>query len=233
MTDRVLTSGPGAAPQDHGFAAQLRGFGPLGLIAILIVLAGNVVMPPLSAIFVLVWVGLSRTPWREIGYVRPRSWLGGALVGILFGACFKLAMKAVVMPLLGAPETNPAYHFLVGNDAALPRMILTMLVVAGFGEETLFRGYLFERLGKLLGRGVVARTAIVVGTALLFGALHYADQGVPGVEQAVVTGLVFGTVFAVTGRIWTLMWAHAAFDLTAVAMIYLGAETRVAHLVFG
>ncbi len=28
------------------------------------------------------------------------------------------------------------------------------------------------------------------------------------------------------------MCAHAAFDLTAYAMIYWGLETRVAHLVF-
>jgi len=43
---------------------------------------------------------------------------------------------------------------------------------------------------------------------------------------------VFGGVFAVTGRIWPLVWAHAAFDVTAVAIIYWDLESRVAHLVF-
>ena len=46
------------------------------------------------------------------------------------------------------------------------------------------------------------------------------------------SGLVFGTIFAVTGRIWMLMCAHAAFDLTALAIIYWGLESDVAHLVF-
>lgn len=51
-------------------------------------------------------------------------------------------------------------------------------------------------------------------------------------EQATIVGLVFGTIFAVTGRIWMLMCAHAAFDLTAPAIIYWDLESDVAHLVF-
>ena len=60
---------------DDPIAGDLRGFGPLGILAIVIILAGNAVVAPLSAVLVLVWAWLSRTPWREIGYVRPRSWI--------------------------------------------------------------------------------------------------------------------------------------------------------------
>ena len=51
-------------------------------------------------------------------------------------------------------------------------------------------------------------------------------------EQAITTGLVFGTIFAVTGRLFVLMVAHAVFDITAVAMIYWDVESRIAHLLF-
>ena len=47
-----------------------------------------------------------------------------------------------------------------------------------------------------------------------------------------ITGLVFGTIFSITGRIWMVMCAHAAFDLTAIAIIYWNLEAAVAHLVF-
>jgi hypothetical protein len=90
-------------------AVSLRGFGPLGILAILIILGGNELFVPLSAILVLVWVRLSRTPWREIGYVRPSSWIGSVIVGIVCGVTFKFATKAIVMPLLGAPPLNQAY----------------------------------------------------------------------------------------------------------------------------
>src|SRR6266571_3392562 len=150
---------------DDRVAAQLRGFGPLGILAILVVLAGNLLFLPLSAVLVLVWARLSRTPWREIGYVRPKSWIGSLAVGVLFGIAFKLLMKMIVMPLLGADPINRTYHYLVGNRAALPAMLYAVIVGAGFGEETVFRGYLFERLGKLFGTGAVAKVSIVVLTA--------------------------------------------------------------------
>jgi hypothetical protein len=106
------------------------------------------------------------------------------------------------------------------------------VVGAGFGEETVFRGYLFERLGALLGKGARARAATVILTSGLFALAHYTGQGLPGVQQSAAVGLVFGTVFAATGRIWTLMFAHAAFNLTAIAIIYYDLESSVAHLVF-
>ncbi len=220
-----------AAPPDDPLAAQLCGFGPLGLLAILVIVLASVVKP-LGGLLVLLWAWRSHTPWRDIGYVRPRSWLGTLAIGIIFGCAFKLLMKAIVMPLIGAPEINSAYHYVIGNGAALPGLIFTMIVGAGFGEETIFRGFLFERLGKLFGTGVGAKVLIVLFTSAVFALGHYANLGLPGVEQAIMTGLVFGTIFVVTGRIWMVMCAHAAFDLTAVAIIYLNLETAVAHLVF-
>ena len=164
--------------------------------------------------------------------MRPRSWIGSLALGLVFGVAFKLLMKVVVMPLLGADPVNHAFHFLVGNSAALPAMLYAVTVGAGFGEETLFRGYLFERLGKLLGSGAGARAAIVLLTSLLFGLVHYPFQGLAGAQQATIVGLVFGTIFAATGRLFLLMCAHAAFDLTALAIIYWDLESEVAHLVF-
>ena len=226
MSEQILE------PSDDRFAAALRGFGPLGILAILVILAGNMIAVPLSALLVLVWTRWSRTPWREIGYVMPRSWIRVAAVGIAFGVTFKFLMKMIVMPLLGADPINQAFHYLAGNRAALPGILFAVIVGAGFGEETVFRGYMFERLGKLFGSGIVAKVAIVLLTAAWFGLAHYSVQGLAGAEQGMIVGLVFGTIFAVTGRIWMLMVAHAAFDVTAVAMIYWNLESAVAHFVF-
>lgn len=214
------------------FAADLRGFGPIGILAILIIAAGNFVVLPLSALLVLVWAWRSHTPWREIGYVRPRSWARTIAVGIAFGVALKLLMKAVVMPLLGAEPINQAYHYLAGNRAALPGILYAVTVGAGFGEETVFRGFMFERLGKLFGSGAWTMPLIVLLTAAWFGAIHYPVQGLAGAQQALIVGLVFGTIFAITGRIVMLMFAHAAFDLTAVALIYWNVEADVAHIIF-
>jgi hypothetical protein len=216
---------------DH-VAERLRGFGPLGVLALLVILAGNLLFVPLSALLALAWAWRSGTPWHELGFVRPVNWARTVAVGLAFGIVLKLVMKAIVMPLLGAPPTNAPYQHLVGNTAALPVMLYLVIAGAGFGEETVFRGYLFERLGKLFRPGVWAKAMIVVLTATFFGLVHYPDQGAAGLQQATIVGLVFGTIFAITGRIWMLMVAHAAFDLTAVAIIYLGLERAVAQLFF-
>ena len=154
------------------------------------------------------------------------------LSGVALGILFKVTMKAMVMPLLGAPSINSAYHFLVGNTVALPGMLFTLTISAGFGEEAVFRGYLFERCRRILGYGQRATIATVLITSAIFASAHYLDQGWPGVEQALFTGLFFAALFLLAGNLWLPMTAHAAFDLTALAMIYWDLESEIAHLFF-
>jgi len=232
-----------AAPHSgNQFAVRLRGLGPLAILAILLVLfpatiaagglGGMPFLMPFGATKVLVWAWLSRTPWHDIGYVRPKSWIASLLIGVVLGVAFKFLMKVVVMPLLGADPINHAYHFLTGNREALLAGVWSMIVTGGWGEETLFRGFLFERLGKLFGPSAGAKALIVLVTSVGFALLHYSEQGLSGAEQASITGLIFGTIFAVTGRLFMPMCAHAAFDLTAIAIIYFNLESKVAHLIF-
>jgi membrane protease YdiL (CAAX protease family) len=184
------------------------------------------------AILVLLWARATRTPWRDLGFVRPASWTRTILTGIAFGVFLKIVLKAIVMPLFGAEPANPAFQYLIGNTAALPGILWTVIVSAGFGEEVVFRGFLFERFGKLIGRSAAAKITTVIVTSALFAAVHYSLQGWPGVQQAAVVGLVFGAIYAATGRLWLLIIAHAAFDVAAVAIIYFNLEYSVAHLVF-
>lgn len=219
---------------DAGLARSLRGFGPLGVLsALVILLVGNFPVAPMSAILVLLWRRQSRTPWREIGFVRPESWAATEAIGIAVGIALKLVLKTIAMPLLDAPATNDAYHYLIGNSAALPGAIYLMIVGGGFGEETVYRGFLFERLGVLFGSHAGATVATVLLSSALFSLAHFPVQGLAGSEQALMTGLAFGTLMAIQGRIWLPMFAHAAYDLTALAIIYFGLEERVAHIVFG
>jgi uncharacterized protein len=218
-------------------AADLRGFGPLGILAMIVILftgnvaVGNMVVFPAGALLVIAWAWRSHTPWRAIGYVRSNNWPGTIAGAILLGCVLKLLLKALVMPLFGADPINRTYHFLAANRALLPAAVWAMLV-AGFAEETVFRGYLFERSARWFGSGAPAKVLTVLVTAALFGMAHYADQGLTGAEQAAITGLVFGTIFAMTGNIFPVMFAHAAFDLTALAIIYWDLEFKVAHFVF-
>jgi membrane protease YdiL (CAAX protease family) len=227
-------SDPTAAPRpnfDTRFAASLRGWGPIGIIAFLVVFAGALLTPPIAAALGLVWLWLSRTPLRDMGMARPKSWAVTILGGLALGIALKFAMKAVVLPLMGADPVNQTFHYLAHNQAAALDFAAYAIYGAGFAEEFFFRGYLFERLGKLFGQSTLAIVTIVVVTSGLFGLAHF-QQGPWGVVNALFTGATVAIIFALTRNLWFVMFAHAAFDLTALAMIYYDVEAQVAHLIF-
>ena len=209
-------------------ARRLREFGPLGVVAMLAIFASSLLGFAVTAILVFVWARFSNTPLRDLGFGPLRHPAATLLAGLALGIVLKLALKSIAMPLLGAPATNPTYHYLVGNAAALPWLIATVLISATFGEEVFFRGYLFERLGALLGTTRAALFAAVLVTTALFASGHYADQGLPGVEQASMTGLVLGGIYAWRKEIWLPMIVHAAYDWTAIVIIYMDWEEAVA-----
>jgi membrane protease YdiL (CAAX protease family) len=236
--DGAMQALPQVARGD-ALARRLRGFGPVGIVAALVILlAGNVPMYglpvfPVGALLALLWARFARVPWSELGFARPRrGWLVTIALGIVFGVMLKLAMKALVMPLLGAPPVNAAYQFIAGNPGILV-VGLWAMIVAGVSEEIVFRAFFFQRLRTLAGTGGVATAAIVIGSSLVFGLMHFGNQGWPGVQQATIVGLVFGTTYALSGRIWVPIVAHAAFDLTAFLLIYLEIEAMVAQSLFG
>jgi uncharacterized protein len=225
----MATPSLAAADRETPLREALRGGGLVGIVSTAaILLGGNVVGPAL----VLAWVSLSRTPIEHLGFKRPKNWTRTIVTGVVAGVALKLFAKAVVMPALGFEAANPAYHYLVGNAAALWPMILMVLFAAGVGEETVWRGFLFERLRPLFGGSRSGRSAIVAVSSLAFAAAHYADQGTAGVVQAVFTGFAFGTLYLRRGDIWAPMIVHAAYDLTAVGIVYFDLEHRVAHALF-
>ena len=209
-------------------AERARGRGPVAWLTATVIFLGNALFAPVSALLVLAWRSWTGTPWHELGFVRPRSWWRTIVVGVLAGVALKLLMKSVVMPLLGAPPTNEAYAFLRGNTLAAVGMLWSILVGAGFGEEVVFRGFLFERFGKWFGASTTALVVTVLLTTSIFAVVHYPVQKLPGVQQAFVTGLVMALIYARTRSLWLPMVLHAAFDLTALWIIYFDRERIVA-----
>jgi len=57
---------------------KAKNYKAVRIAAILVILSGNLVIAPLSAIFVLIWVQVSKTPWREF----PRKTNGPITVSI-------------------------------------------------------------------------------------------------------------------------------------------------------
>ena len=110
---------------DEAVFSKRRGWSGQGLLANLAILAGAAISPIVSGPLVVLWAKWSRTPWREIGYVRPKSWIVAIAGGIVSGIALKLVMKAIVLPLLGANPINRSFHSLATIRKCLLRLSYT------------------------------------------------------------------------------------------------------------
>lgn len=79
----------------------------------------------------------------------------------------------------------------------------------GLSEEFLFRGYAQYALARGIGFWPAAVTL-----SLVFGAAHWRNpgEGLTGVANVVVTGLVFAFALRRTGNLWLAVGWHASFD---------------------
>ncbi len=97
-----------------------------------------------------------------------------------------------------------------------PREIAAGALLAGLGEEPIFRGVLLQGLMTVAG----APPAIAIGgSALAFGALHAARERKlwPFAVWAVWEGALLGIAYVASGSLAVTMAAHAAHDAAGFA----------------
>lgn len=90
-------------------------------------------------------------------------------------------------------------------------------VLAGLGEEMLFRGVIQEVIQRLAGQGPLAAIIAIGAGGVLFGLAHSVS-----LAYAVFAGLIgiyLGALFVLVGDLTAPIVAHAAYDF--VALVYL------------
>lgn len=194
--------------------AQLRGasLGAVSVVTQSLVLAGA-----------LAWLaGRGVWSWRLFGARRPAfghllAGLGGGFVAFLAAGAVILAGDALVGPL-----EQPSQTLLDAEMLAGPALVLTVViavVLAPLLEEVVFRGVLFQAVGRRSGWV----TGLVV-SSLVFAVVHVevvlplgAESVVYGLALAVV-GAVLGWVFHRSRSLVAAMVAHAAFNAIQLAL---------------
>lgn len=131
--------------------------------------------------------------------VRATAQLVGAtllLVGVL----------AVIQKVAGIRE-HPLLLELIPRTPHERRLFAGLAVVAGVGEEVVFRGFLLAVLAPAFGD---PWTALLV-SSLAFGVLH-AYQGPWGVVRTALLGGLFGASLVLTASLWPAMIVHVVYD---------------------
>jgi membrane protease YdiL (CAAX protease family) len=104
-------------------------------------------------------------------------------------------------------------HYLTGASHA---ELLFIAILAGVGEELLFRGFLQAGLARLLPAGFGIPGSLLIAS-LIFGACHYLSHTY--FIMATIAGLYFGLLMLVSGSLGPPIIAHALYDYVALAYL--------------
>lgn len=192
---------------------------PQNLLILGLIVEGGLVILALA----LAWLGLS-DPSQPLSLLRGWS---GWKTPVLLGA-------AATIPMLGylllfhfwEPKfLRPMQRFVdlklkpIFQGASLVEM-LTLSLMAGFGEELFFRWCLQGGLTYLLAPSIGTFSSIAVGViiaSVVFGACHWVNAAY-GITTILV-GIYLGVLMVWSGSWLVPAIAHALFDF--VAMIYI------------
>lgn len=86
--------------------------------------------------------------------------------------------------------------------------------VAGAGEEALWRGFVLGRLASLIG----VAGALALSTAG-FAASHIPAQRLRGLRFQLGTGLIFGTLYVLSGSLVAAMSAHGVYNVLVLVRL--------------
>jgi membrane protease YdiL (CAAX protease family) len=179
-------------------------------------------------LFLLGWISirLRGLRWKDVGLTVNQPLLKllaiGLAVGIVMEALELFATQPLLTRLLHQGPDLHQLQRLVGNPHLLILGTVLAWVLAAFGEETVYRGYLLNRCADLFGRSAVGWIASAVTITLLFGLAHF-PQGPTGIVENVIDGAILAALYFATGRnLWAPIIAHGIQDTVDVLLIYLG-----------
>ena len=141
------------------------------------------------------------------------------VVGLLAGLLGQLAISIITIPiydLLGIDtdkvgETAERMSERADDPVAVAFLVLIVVVGAPIIEELFYRGLWFRSVERRFDTSVA-----VIGTSLLFGAIHFQPYDL---LPLALFGLLAALLVARTGRLGPAVWAHVAFNLTAVVSL--------------
>jgi uncharacterized protein len=179
-------------------------------------------------LFLLGWASLRLRGlrWTDVGFARPHSWTKALRIGIAAGLAIESFELFVSQPLLarwiGKMPDLSDFSGVVGNWKQTLFFIVLLWLLAGLGEEVVYRGYLMNRVAGLFRN---TRTAWIVSLfviSIVFGCSHL-DQGATGMIENIWNGLLLGALYLACRRnLAAPIIAHALTDTIDLVLIYLG-----------
>jgi uncharacterized protein len=169
---------------------------------------------------------LRKLGWRGVGFKWYRTRKRTVVIGLGCGVLLELFELFVSQPILvrmvGKKADLSQFSDLTGNLKQTALYILLVWIVAAFGEEMIYRGYLMNRVADLLNRTRKAWIVSLIFVHILFGLAH-SYQGLTGVIDEGVMGALLAAIYLRTGRNLAVpIVAHGVQDSIDLILIFCG-----------
>lgn len=179
-------------------------------------------------LFLLAWISLRvrGVRWKNVGFKRYRNLGTTLLLGLMFGFCLELfdlfGKQPLLTRLLGKPPDLSSFTAVQGNLKFALLMIGLLWILAAFGEELVYRGYLMNRIADLGGGTRVAWIVSLVLISALFGFSHH-QQGLTGIIEEGSDGLILGLLYlGCRKNLAVPIVAHGVCDTIDIVLLFLG-----------
>src|ERR1700730_3273184 len=179
-------------------------------------------------LFVLGWISLRLRGqrWKDVGFTIAPNWpmllFVGLLVGLGMEALELFATQPLLTKLLNQGPDLHQYKVLIGNARLLILGIVLAWVLAAFGEESVYRGYLLNRCAGFFGELRNAWITAAILVTVLFGFAHFAQRPTGVIENIIDGGILAAVYFATNRNLLAPIIAHGIRDTVDVLLIYLG-----------
>lgn len=148
-------------------------------------------------------------------------------LGVFIIAVAAFVLGSIIMVnISGMPESSDMsnYQFLQDNIGMLILVLVGSYIVASFGEEVIYRGFIINRLIELGLDSKLGRVLVIIISAVIFGLVHY-QWGLMGIVQTGFMGAVFGFFYLkLKKRIWILVLAHGYMDTILMIQMYMSSN---------
>ena len=174
------------------------------------------------------WLRLRGESLADYGLFRPESWpraFGVAILVLVAMYAYLILVNPLVLawlkPWIGSGVNLTRFDGLKNNGWLYLEILPMVWLSAGLTEEFLFRGFLFNRLLMIFGRGPLpfVLAAIIQGGLFSIGHIY---QGWPGVVQVAAMSLFLLLASRLLkGNLWPAIIMHGLVDSVSLAILVM------------
>lgn len=164
--------------------------------------------------------------WQNVGLRPPANWKKTLTFAIIIATVHQFFSTFFLIPLLqqvtGQSIDLSIVEQIKGNLGMLGVSFVIAWLLAAFGEEMVYRGYILNRFTDILNPHSSRWIFGYIVSALLFAWIHQ-YQGIVGIIDSFVSATIWGGLYFYAGQnLWLPILTHGFYDTIAFIFAYFG-----------